>query len=218
MSLEGVSAELKPLISLIWPEKFEVSLISNSGSVMDKIPFGADLLVMFSGGVGSTAALWNVISRGRDASVLFVEGGYPAVIEKTRGLCIKKVMLEARGDCGKPLTSDQESGYQTWLSSFRGPKGMSRLCRKARIAVLTATTFEAFGSDGSALPSLIWGSVFDCIPLLEETARFWPFQHVVMFSDLEKALFSLTEAEAVSEKLKVSHPFGNTLLHCGPTV
>jgi hypothetical protein len=56
--------------------------------------------------------------------------------------------------------------FQTWLSSFDGPRGISKLCRKARIATLIATAFEAIG-ECETMPSLVWGSTFDCIDVLD---------------------------------------------------
>jgi hypothetical protein len=67
---------------------------------------------MCSGGLGSIAALWNIISWGRDASILFVEDLFGGELEKVRVNCIKKTMLEARADGGKPLASDPP--FQTW--------------------------------------------------------------------------------------------------------
>jgi hypothetical protein len=76
--IKNVPDQLKYLVSFIWPEKFKHEPTSQQPQkeecVKYKLPFGTELLVMLSGGIGSTSALWNVISRGRDAGVLFVEG------------------------------------------------------------------------------------------------------------------------------------------------
>jgi hypothetical protein len=90
-----------------------------------------------------------------------------------------------------------------------GPKGVNKLCRRARMAVLIATTFEALGGNAESMPALVWGSAFEFTDLLKATYSLWPFQHVIMFKNHDSILFSLIEAEG-----KCLYSVPNNLKRC----
>lgn len=197
------------ICSTIWPEKYEKSKVrvqrfSEKKILHDQLPFGKDLLLLCSGGLGSVASLWKILANGRDVSILFYENVFkdvdPFNVESNRQNCIEKIAFEARSSSGEPLANSDS--FESWITTAQVPKNISSLCRKARIAILIVKTYEVLRSMGDNKPYVIWGSVGDCRDLFQEMNTIWPLDHVILFDNIEQAIFCLSEARIKSIAMK----------------
>jgi hypothetical protein len=83
---------------------------------------------------------------------------------------------------------------------------------------LIAVVYEAISNSESTidtLPTLVWGSVFDCLDVFDAMSN-WEISHCVLFKNHVQALFSIIEGETVTERLKTVHEFQPKTLSCGP--
>jgi hypothetical protein len=162
---------------------------------------------MLSGGLGSTASLWRILTSGKECKILFAENMFSKNLETTRRKFIKDLMLDGKASNGVPLaTGSKEEGYKTWISSLATPRGSNILPRRARITLLTSLAYEyALNDPTSSQPlTLVWGSVFDCYDLFEQL-KIWNVKHIVPFPNRETALFCLSHGEIVSDTLISRH-------------
>lgn len=196
-----VEPEISTILSAVFPNTYRPNeeVVTLSQPVIQQLPEDKDLLVLLSGGAGSLASLWRVLSSGREPSVLFVEGCHDGFLEKTRRSCVETVMAEGRNHRGGPLATPD---LKTWLTAVEAPDGMSKLPRKARIVMMVGMVWELLG--GLDLPALVWGSMEE--GLLRCLAP-WDFTHVVPFPDRTVSLFALAEAEAITDRLCGFHGF-----------
>jgi hypothetical protein len=208
--LKGVPVEI---LSAVYPDIYKSEFKEEKPeNVTYSLPFGSELVLMASGGLGSTASLWKILSSGRDCKVLFVEGMYDKLLESTRKKFIKELMTEGRGNNGNPLADGSiEEGLQTWLDSVIAPVNAHLLPRKARIILLSILAYEKFQS----AISLVWGATFDCLDVFRALIP-WKIQHVLPFSTFDTALFSLSYGEIVTDTLKEKHGVTSRTISPGP--
>jgi hypothetical protein len=191
---------LLQIFKCLKPNLYGKFVRKGESTVLDSFPEDKDLFVMLSGGLGSTNSLWRVLNSMRDPSIVYVEGLFPPDIDSSRKKCVKTLAIEARSSTGGPLASGPP--WKTWLTTYKAPRGAEKLSRKARIAVIIASLHQCL--EGKNLPVLVWGSVGDCIDILEATSS-WGFTHVVPIIEREKIIFSLAEAESISLMFKEKH-------------
>lgn len=205
----------------VYPEKYtpskalEISNVEKPENISHTLPFGTNLVVMLSGGLGSTASLWKTISSGRDCKMLFVEGVYSKTLENVKKKFLRELATDARGNNGQPLADGSvEQGFQSWLDSLVAPKTAHLLCRKAKIILLSVMAYEKFNSPEMPL-GLVWGSTFDCSNVYR-ALKPWNVQHIIPFSNHDTALFALSHGEIVTETLKEKHGVTSRTISPGP--
>lgn len=122
-----IKKDYLPILQAILPEIYgskedllESTTISNSLS-------SSSPLVLLSGGLGSCASLWRVLTYGRDPSIVFVENLFQANLELKRRNCVANIMLESRTCTGNPLIDMTTN--KSWLSSLSSPTDAKKLSR-----------------------------------------------------------------------------------------
>jgi hypothetical protein len=213
-NLHGVPVEV---LAAVYPEKYQTNIPDEKpDNVSLSLPFGHDLLLLTSGGIGSTASLWKIISSGRDCKLFFAEGLYSKALENVKKKFIKELVTETRGNNGQPLADGSiDSGFQTWLDSSMAPKNAHLLCRKARIVLLTAMAREKFPVSSETPISLVWGCTYDCRQVFQALQP-WGFQHTIPFITHDTALFALSHGEVVTDTLKEKHGVTSRTISPGP--
>lgn len=88
---------------------------------------GKDVLLLFSGGIGSTTALYELMKMKRKPIILYVEGIESEKVEKDQKKILVRMALECRCDTGKPLISivSNTSTSETNSSHTASPRTIS---------------------------------------------------------------------------------------------
>ena len=88
-----------------------------------------EYVVLLSGGLGSTVALWRLMRFGISPKMIFfAENMFYPDVEKIRRECIKNVLLDSRGVDGNPLLNEAEqTTLLTSLSIAEKAKDLNRL-------------------------------------------------------------------------------------------
>jgi hypothetical protein len=203
----NIKADFLPILQSVLPDIYGNPTFPAHDTIQTQFPPDKDIVILLSGGLGSCASLWRLLSSGRDPSIVFIEGLFQKPIELKRRECIKNIMLEGRSSTGTPLM-DMDT-HTTWLSTLKAPKEAKLLSRKSKIALIISLIWEAY--DGNGLPSLIWGNVHDSLDVLQ-SMKSWGFTHVVPFDNDNSFVFCLSEAENISDTLREKYNVYNLIL------
>lgn len=212
LDLKNVPLEL---ISAVYPEKYAhlVKPIETDDSreqtVFNELPYDTDFVAMFSGGIGSTAALWKLVTSGRDFTLMYIEKMFYPEVEAARTVYVKDMVLEGKLSNGHPF---QREGNVSLLDSCEAPRNAHLLTRKARVAVIVARVYEHMklwnvqnqGQSGSQAVAFVWGSVFDCTDVFRAMHN-WKVKHVILFPNRETALLCVSHGEVVTDNLRDKH-------------
>jgi hypothetical protein len=188
--MQGVPAEL---LQSVFPDKYGRLKVPETFRIANDVNATEQNVVLFSGGFGSGATLWKLVTRNATKTAVFLENMFPKPVDDARSECVKYVMTLARGTDGSLLVTGNPP--QTMLSTAPAPKDAHLLPRRGRIALCIAVMHSATDPEG-AKPVLVWGSVQDCTDVFY-AMRDWGLRHACVYPDRVTALYSLSRAIAL---------------------
>lgn len=195
-----IKSAFRPLLQSILPEKYgnyvpglKSTVVRNIESLSNKV------IVMLSGGLGSTTSLWKVLKSELDFEICHVEGMYDKDLDIRRRKLVARILYDGRRSDGYPLTMNKNIFF-----SLNAPNGSHKLSRRSRIAIMISLVRKKLverGINQDEFPTLVWGNVSDCIQVFDATQS-WGFRHLICTSDSKSCIFTLAEAETISDSVR----------------
>lgn len=162
-----------------------------------------NVLVMLSGGLGSTAALWWTLKQGYTPWVSFVDGFTPEANRAERQ-SVRRLVLGSRNGAGMPICSSNSD--PRWITL---PYVQQHIDKAHDLAMLYYSAYEAAKSRQCS--RIVWGAVGEEAEVLKSVSEFFNqyggpkgtllIQSIFPFSSRDEILTELHYAEMVTDKI-----------------
>lgn len=218
------SNEQNGLVSKLLKPNTNENFVSNSLQKFVKPPNKPQMFLLLSGGVSSTSLYWKWLTMPSKIPTksIFVENACGNQFQQYRKTTVLKLLVESKGTYGDPLIFEQDSPLFSINESHLLNKLKTKPMRLlALLSLIHCHLLEKKLEDKTVI--LGWGNVLEYKHVLENWSGLCQkhktkivFRHWVPFVDMDHIVFTLAEAEQISNRVHQLCQTKFGVLGCGP--
>jgi len=220
--VHGELAEFTSLYQEHTGERFTKIELTRLPKATTTLAVGQAVMIPFTGGIASTAALWQALKAGRDVWLFYLEGF--SVNEELERLSIRETIVNAHDAHGCPLLVLVENRLECRLVTLPNvykldPSQLSPIHPLAMLA-LYAQVMNAARAKGCG--TVLWSGFWEHRPMMQALAKYYariqPHTAEFAHEDQSSALAALLQADEQSKltedgALTSGPTLGANLLH-----